>query len=212
MSRQARLVLVLVAIAIVAVVALATVARQYSRFAEPTRSIEDLPQHLSNATMPDFGPDGGARPEDPVVPGEAEAVPLPVDLAGSETAGDAALADADPEILAQWPGFVAGREAVRLWIDENPGPARDLTDEATGYELGRERINMHTFKVMQIRVKRGKAAIDAGLDEDAYFEVREQYRLWKDGGEADPAWAAWFEGDPERAAAVDLGKYEPLDF
>ena len=202
MSRQARLVLVLVVIAIVAVVALAMVARQYTRFAEPEKSIADLPPHLSNSSMPDFGPDGGSAPGGAVPEG------------GADTGAPAVAKsdDDDTGIAAQWSAFVAGRDAIRLWVEENPYAARDLTDEATGYELGRDRINMHTFKVLQIRVKRGKAVIDAGLDEDAYVRIREQYRLWKDGGDVDPAWAAWLDADPDRSAAVDLGQYEPLDF
>ena len=216
MSRQARLVLVLVVMAVIAVVALAIVARQYSGVSEPTRSVADLPPHLSNSTLPVLGPDRAPAPASSST-GATESVPRTVPRP-TPSAGDAAAIESvaevavDPVVATQWPGFVAGRAAVKQWIEDNPTVARDIVDEATGFELGRERISMHTMKVMQIRVTRGRAAIDAGLDEDSYRAVREQYRLWKDGGDADPAWERWYGGDPERASTIDLGKYEVLDF
>ena len=214
MSRQARLLLILSVMAIVAVVALAMVARQYSRFSEPTRSVTDVAPRPPSAAVPDLGPDPAPPAPAPRAAAVESAAPVPVtdrEPGGQPMTAPEANA-VDPPVEAQWPGFVAGRAAIRSWIEENPGPARDLVDEASGYQLGRDRINMHTFKVMQIRIRRGSAAIDAGLDEDAYQRIREQYRLWKDGGAVEPAWKRWFDGAPQRTATVDLGKYEPLDF
>ena len=96
MSRQARLVLVLVVMAVIAVVALAIVARQYSGVSEPTRSVADLPQHLSNSTLPVLAPDRAPAPASSST-GATESVPRTVPLP-TPSAGDAAAIESVTEV------------------------------------------------------------------------------------------------------------------
>jgi hypothetical protein len=209
MSRQSRILVVVAVMAVVAVVALAIIARQYASVRPPLRSVADVEPSPERAASSDAGARASETPsqvETIAAPEAAPEAPAPAGTSGEPGTPDAAR-------LAAFEAFVAGREAVRRFAEENPGVAAELVDEAGGVSPDREQVKMHTFRMMEIRVLRAKAIEPFGLDEDAYKAIRGEFRRWRAGdASVEPGWARVFDADPDRADRADLGDLDPLDF
>lgn len=210
MTRQSRMLLVMGVIAVVAVVVLAVIARQYSRVATPTRSVADVEPQV--ATPGAFA--GKLAPLE-VAPGSASTAAgedVSNEVPEAESAPDEPALSLDDGTVARLRAFVAGRRAIAAFVEEKPDVALSLVDEAEGYQMGREQIQMHNYDMLGLRVSKVKAIEAAGGTEDAYRSIREQYRLWRDGGDVDPDWARAFDAAGSMLEPADLGRYEPLDF
>ncbi len=99
--------------------------------------------------------------------------------------------------------FADARHAIREWLNKHPKSLESMRDE-----------RIDTVDFMAISVARNSLLREAGMDEEVYKKIREQYRMYLSGeGELDPAFRAAFDAAPEDVMAMaDLKEFDALDF
>lgn len=193
MTRPARTILILGAVAVVAVVALATIAQRYESLA-PTKSVSDV-------DVP--APAPMAVESAPTAPAAAEPQPAP--------SGTPDRARPSP-LEAEFAVFADGREAIRGVLEKHPAAASSLRTEIEGKTADRDRVPMYNTVLMNMRLERYRQIEPAGMSEARYREIRDAFRAWRRGDETvDPGLRAAFEARPDLVEKADLGEFEVLD-
>lgn len=189
MTRQTRLIVVLLVLSIVGVGSLSFMASQYRkrlRAAPPADSPASASASSTSAK--------GLRPDLPASP----------DTAGGNAASPSRRVDC----------FLAARNAARGVCERYPVKAREVTAALTGDFTGvaGKRAGANLDVISSYKIERMQAFTACGMTFDDYAAVRAAWRLWKSGGRPDDrALADALDAAKDRAAKADLGEFEPLD-
>jgi len=184
MSRQARLIVVLLAFGIVGTVALSFVAGQYRKH-------------------------GAVSPAAPAA-GSGGAGTLRPDVATPPREGEDAATRAAREV----DGFLAARAAVQAVRARYGDKFKEVAGAVTGSFEGvaGKRMNSGLDVISSYKIERANAFAAHGMDHAEYAAVRKAWRSWMSAAAgAEPALAAAFEarrGDAEKAG---LGEFESFD-
>lgn len=173
MTRQSRMVTILLVMAVVGIVALAMVAKRYQSLRE-THSDPQIPETED------------VRPE--------QAQHVQGSLGIEEKLGL----------------FVEIRTAVREVIDSKKKISDLLIMEWDGHSVP-DHYSTNVFLV-HILMTRKTRLEEAGMANQEYMFIRDQYRAWSSGeGELLQEWREAFDSHAEMLEPADLGRYERLD-
>ena len=207
MERQTRTLITMGVIAAVGLAALTMLAGRYRKLvpATPTKSVADLP---AAPDLPDPAAAATASPP-PLASPPAEAGSAAPKDAGATKGSSASSIDTDVS------SFIAARLALLGVIRSKPLQMESLYREMTGNTQGMFQVKMYPQLIGSMRSARSRALQISGLRWERYQAIRDAYKSWKGG---DPGAggameiAAAFERRKADLAAVDLGKFEELDY
>ena len=194
MTRQTRLIVVLLVLSIVGVGSLSFMASQYrKRMATQAPAASASPPGSTGASEASTSA-SGLRPDLPP--------------AAAAAGGDAATPSKRVDC------FLAARDAARAVCERYPVKAREVTAALTGDFSGvaGKRAGANLDMISTYKVERMNAFTACGMSYGDYAAVRAAWKTWKSGGRPDDqALAAALDAAKDRAAKADLGEFEPLD-
>ncbi len=99
--------------------------------------------------------------------------------------------------------FAEARHAIREWLEKHPEAQEAIRDE-----------RIDAVDLMALGIVRNHLLQEAGMAEEVYRTIREQYRTYLSGeGELDPAFRVAFDTAPaDVMARADLKELDIFDF